>query len=154
MGGGVEAGTSKGELQVSDMTVKQLKQECKRFQVKGYSDMLRPELRMKLIEARRGLQNLGRFFKPKDPPRANDTREERREVEDDGAVRREARGDHEHECEDSPEGLEEARSREAAAESPGPQIPVLRTPARKRKRGERGGREEEELNTISWIRRF
>ena len=65
--------------QVIGMTVKQLKLECKKYHVQGYSDMLRPELRMKVMAARRGLQTLGKFFKPKFPLGTNATKHQKEE---------------------------------------------------------------------------
>ena len=46
------------------MNVPELEEECKRLHIKGYTTMRKPEMKMRLLAARKGLQTLGRFLTP------------------------------------------------------------------------------------------
>ena len=136
--------TTTKQKKVHLMTVKQLKEEAKAHRVKGYYDMRKPELRMKVIAARKGRHSLGRFLKPRSPSKKQDKEKKPQKTATNGTVR--------HELGDVGEveggGAAAPKTRRENAS-----MRVERTPARKRKRGRTGsggkGEGEESAKNIS-----
>ena len=81
--------TTTKQKKVHLMTVKQLKEEAKAHGVKGYYDMRKPELRMKVIAARKGRHSLGRFLKPRSPSKKQDKEKKPQETATNETVGRE-----------------------------------------------------------------